>query len=328
MITRRTLLVSGVGVLAAPLAALAQPRRRVRRIGFLSGSSAAAANPGWLPAFRQGMADLRWEEGRDYVIDAHFAEGDLQALPALAANLVATQPDLLLAVGDSSTRLLAQATRTIPIVFVISPDPIRLGVAASLQRPGGNVTGMMSLAAELGAKRLQLLKEAFPRVAHVIVLYAPAEAAGPPQVKEIEEAAPRLGMRVTPVELRQAADVEPAIKRAITVGSQAVIVTQGFFMTTLRQAIADGALRYKIPAIFPAEEAADAGGLLSYAPSTRDNFRRAAGYVDKILKGAKPGELPIEQPVKFELVVNLKTAKTLGIRIPQSILVRADRVIE
>jgi putative ABC transport system substrate-binding protein len=308
------------------MTALAQPQRRVRRIGFLSGSTAASVI--WLPAFRQGMAELHWVEGRDYVIDARSAEGDSRAFADLAANLVATQPDVLIAVGDTSTRSLAKATRTIPIVFAISPDPIGSGFAASLKHPGGNVTGLMSLARELGAKRLQLLKEAIPRVAHVIVLYAPAEASGGQQLKEIEEAAPRLGIRVSSIELRQGSDVDPVIKRAAAVGGQAFIVTQGFVTTMHRQAITKSVLHHKVPAIFPQEEYADAGGLLSYGPSTRDNFRRAAGYVDRILKGAKPGELPIEQPVKFELVVNLKTARSLGIKIPQSILVRADRVIE
>ena len=326
MISRRQILITlGLGVVSAALPALAQ-ERRLRRIGFLGGGSVQAM-AGLLAAFRQGMAELRWVEGRDYAIDARYASGDSKAQADLAAELVATQPDLLLTTGDQAVHMLAQRTKTVPIVFAVGSDPVKLGVAASLPRPGGNATGLTTLARDLGAKRLQLLKEAFPGVAHVIVLFAP-DANGLPQVKEIEEAAPRLKMRVSKIELRQAADIEPAFKRSAALAAHAFIVTQGFLINTQRQAIADRLLRAKIPAIFPHEESAEAGGLMSYAPSSRDNYRRAASYVDKILKGAKPGELPIEQPVKFELIVNLKTAKAMGLSIPQSILLRADRVIE
>ncbi|MBI2958995.1 MAG: ABC transporter substrate-binding protein [Betaproteobacteria bacterium] len=273
------------------------------------------------------MAELRWTEGHDYAIDARYAKGVSQALAGLAAELLASQPDLLLTTADQVIGVLAQRTKTTPIVFTIGSDPVGLGVAASLARPGGNVTGLTTLARDLGAKRLQLLKEVFPRAAHAVVLFEPG-ALGFPQVKEIEEGAPHMKMRVTPIELRQAADIEPAFKRAAALGADAFIVTQGFVINTQRQAIADRLLRSKVPAIVPNEEFSEAGGLMSYAPSFRDNFRRAAGYVDKILKGAKPGDLPIEQPVKFELVLNLKTATAMGIPFPQSILLRADRVIE
>ena len=323
---RQMLGLSLAGLAALSLPALAQQERRVRRIGYLSGSS-AQANAGRLAAFRQGMAELRWVETRDFVIDARYANGVMQAMPDLAVDLIASKPDLLLASGEVGIRLFAQRTKTIPIVFAIGSDPVGLGVAASLPRPGGNLTGLTTLARDLGAKRLQLLKEAFPRVAHVVVLFAP-DVLGLPQVKEIEEAAPRLGIRVTPIELRQAADIEPAFKRGAALGAHAYVLTAGALIITQRQAIADRLLRSKVPAMFSSEEMAEEGGLMSYAPSYRDNFRRAAGYVDKILKGAKPGDLPIEQPIKFELVLNLKTAKAMGITFPQSIVVRADRVIE
>ena len=248
--------------------------------------------------------------------------------PGLAAEVVATRPDLLLTSGDGVIRLLTQRTKTIPIVFTIAQDPVGNALVASLQRPGGNATGLMSLASDLSAKRLQLLKEAFPRVAHVVLFFEPDNVGSVSQAKEIEQAAPRLGMRITPIGLRQPADIEPAFKRGAALGAQGYMVTASLLAVAQRQAIVDRSLRSKVPAIFENSQLVDAGGLMSYGPSWEDNFRRAAGYVDKILKGAKPGDLPIEQPVKFELVLNLKTAKAMGLRFPQSFLVRADRVIE
>ena len=325
---RRQLLRLAAGVIAAlSLPAFAQTGRRVRRIGYISGSSLQSSDAR-LTAFRLGMAELRWVEGRDYVIDARSANGVAQALPGLVAELVATQPDLLLTNADESVRLLAQATKTIPIVFATIQDPLGNPVVASLQRPGGNATGLTSLARDLGAKRLQLLKDAFPQVAHVALLFEANTAGSLSQAKEIEAAAPRLGMRVTPIGLRQAADIEAAFKRGAAFGAQGYIVTQGLFVTTQRQAIVDRSLRSRVPAIFSGDEFVDVGGLMSYAPSVKDNFRRAAAYVDKIFKGAKPGDLPVEQPVMFELVINMKTAKAMGLKFPQSFLVRADRVIE
>ena len=318
-----------LGLVCVSLAGWASPLRAQqtpgpRRIGFLIGAT-APASAGWIAAFRQGMAELRWVEGRDYVIDARYAGGVAQAPANLAAELVATQPDLLLTGGDTVILPLAQGTRTIPIVFALAGDPVGSGLATSLQRPGGNLTGLTSLARDLGAKRLQLLKEAFPRVGHAGVLFVATVRS---QVKELEAAATRLKMRVTPIELREAADIEPAFKRGASLGVQAYVVTTGPLINSQRQVIADHLLRAKVPAILASAEHAEAGGLMSYAPSYRDNFRRAAGYVDKILKGAKPGDLPIQQPTQFELVLNLKTARAMGITFPQSILARADRVIE
>ena len=324
---RQLLCLAAGGIAALSLPALAQPEKRVRRSGFF-GAGSLQNNAVNLAVFREGMAALRWVEGRDYVIDGRYANGVAQAGPGLAAELVATRPDLLLAPGEEAVRQLTQRTKTIPIVFAIAQDPVGDGFAQSLQRPGGNATGLTTLARDLGAKRLQLLKEAFPRVAHVVLLFEPAIIASLSQVKDIEEGAARLKIRVTPIGLRQAADIEPAFKRGAALGAQIYIVTQSPLIMTQRQAIVDRSLRSKVPAIFSDGRFVEAGGLMSYAPSFQDNFRRAAAYVDKILKGAKPGELPIEQPVKFELVVNLKTAKAMGITFPKSFLARADRVIE
>ncbi len=324
---RKLLAVLGAVALTAPLAAQTQRERRVRHIGYFSGST-VKSNAGWLAAFRQGMAELRWVEGRDYIIDARYANSVVQAAPGVAAELIATQPDLLLTSGDAGTRLLAERTKTIPIVFAIVQDPLAHGVVESLQRPGGNATGLTNLARDLGAKRLQLLKEAFPHITHVVLLFEPVNLGSLSPVTEIEKAAVQLKIRVTPIELRQAADIEPAFKRGSALGVHAYMMITGSLLTAQRQEIVDRTIRARLPAISPQNEFAEAGGLMSYGPLQHDNFRRAAAYVDKILKGAKPGELPIEQPTKFELVLNLKTAKALGITIPQSILVQATRVIE
>jgi len=329
MMTRRMVLIGlSVAPLLSALPSLAQQeQRRVRRIGFLSGET-AQTNAQRLALFRENMAELGWVEGRDYVFDARYGKGVSHAYALLAAELVAIRPDLLLTNGDEGVRALVQRTKAIPIVVVAAQDPVGSGYAASLQRPGGNVTGMASLARDLGAKRLQLLKDAFPRIAHVGVLFEPADVGGLPQVNEIKEAATRLGIRVTPIELRRAADIEPAFQRGAAVRVDAYMTTQSFLFANVRQAIVDGMLRPKVPALFASVLQAEGGGLMSYGPLWQDSVRRVAWYVDKILKGAKPGDLPIEQPSKFELVLNLKTAKAMGITFPQSILLRADRVIE
>jgi putative tryptophan/tyrosine transport system substrate-binding protein len=326
-VRRRHFLIAAVGLAALSLPAVAQQEKRVRRIGVF-GAGSLKSTASWLAAFRQGMAELRWVEGRDYVIEERYANGVAQAVPALAAELVALQPDLLLSPGDASARPLAQRTKTIPIVFAVAIDPVGNGLAASLPRPGGNATGLTSLGRDLAAKRLQLLKEAIPRVANVVLLFEPAEPGSAADVKEIEEAAARLGMRVTAIGLAKAEDIEPALRRGVALGAQAYIAAQGFLILSQRQAIADRLLRAKIPGMFPGDQFTEAGGLMSYSASFTDNFRRAATYVDKILKGAKPGDLPIEQPSKYELALNLKTAKAMGITFSQAFLVRADRVIE
>ena len=311
----------------ASLPALAQTGPRVRRIGYLALASADVNAP-WLAAFRAGMLELRWVEGRDYVIDARYANGVTQAAPGLVNELVATRPELLLTPADEGARLLAQRTKTIPIVFTIAQDPVGNGLAASLRSPGGNATGLTNIATELSAKRLQLLKEAFPRIVHVAVLFPPEELGGVSHLKEIERAALLLGMRVTPIELRQPADVEPAFKRATALGAQAYLIAGGGISSNQRQAIADRIIGLKAPSMFSGSQYVEAGGLISYGSSFTDNFRRAAAYVDKIFKGAKPGDLPIEQPTKFELVVNMKTAKAIGVTFPEAFMVRVERVIE
>jgi len=326
-VRRRQLLIAAIGLATPSLSALAQTERRVRKIGYLSQAS-ARVNAARLAAFRAGMLELRWVEGRDYSIDARYANGVTHALPSLAAELVATRPDLLLVAADENVRLLEKSTKTIPIVFVITEDPVGTGIAASLRRPGGNATGLTTLSAELSAKRLQLLKEAFPHVANIVLLFEPDNVGSVSQAKEIGEVASRLDVRITPIELRQPADIEPAFKRATAVGAQAYIVTTGGTIASQRREIADRINRLKTPAMFANSQYAEAGGLMSYGPSFTDNFRRAAAYVDKVFNGVNPGDIPIEQPTKFELIVNMKTAKATGLTFPESFLVQANRVIE
>lgn len=324
---RREVVLALLSIGAAPLAAIAQTERRVRRIGLLSLASAEVLATR-LAAFRAGMQELQWVEGRDYVIDARYNEGVAQAGPALADALVAARPDLLLTSASGGARLLLQRTKTIPIVVALAQDPVGNGLAASLRRPGGNVTGLTDMAAELSAKRLQMLKEAFPRVTHIAMLFEPDDAGSVLQAKEVEGAAPQLGLRVTLIELTKPADIEQAFKHATALGANAYMVATGGTANSQSRGIADRIIHRKAVSIFANSQSAEVGGLMSYATSFTDNFRRAATYVDKILKGAKPGDLAIEQPTRFELVVNLKTAKAIGVTFPPTLLLRADRVIE
>jgi putative ABC transport system substrate-binding protein len=325
-IRRRQFLIATAGLAVSSLPAFAQQEKHVRRIGYLSGSY-AQNNAVWLAAFREGMAALRWIEGRDYVLEDRYANGIAEVRARLGAELVATQPDLLLASGEQAVSELTQRTKTIPIVFAIVQDPVDSGFAASLQRPGGNITGLTTLASDLGAKQLQLLKEAFPRVANIILLFESTTLSSRSHAKNMEATAARLKMRLTPIGLRQVGEIEGAFKRGAALGAQAyVIYGSGIFSG--RQLLAELSLRSRVPSMFNQAEHVEAGGLMSYAPSYPDNFRRAAVYVDKIFKGAKPGDLPIEQPTRFELVLNLKTAKAMSINFPKTILFRADRVIE
>ena len=329
---RNLLIVLGTGALVNPLAGALtaqaqQPPAKPRRIGYLTLGS-AESNAHYLVGFRAGMAALQWVDGRDYVIEPRYANGVAQAVTALAVELVAQQPDLILTAGDGSLRALLQQTKTIPVVMGIAQDPVGSGLVASLRRPGGNATGLTSLAGGLGSKRMQILKDAFPRLAHIAVLYEPENPGGVAQWKEIEEAAKHLKLRATPHEVRQPADIAPAFKRGTAQGVQAWLIAQGGPQITHRKEIAERAIALKLPVMATNVETTEAGGLMSYGASVTDNFRRAAGYVDKIFKGAKPGELPMQQPVTFEFVVNLKTAKAIGITVPPIVMLQANRVIE
>ncbi len=326
---RRNLLIAlGAGAFANALATQAQQQpAKPRRIGYLTLGS-AESNARYLVAFRSGMTALKWVDGRDYVIEARYADGVALAAAGLAAELVGSQPDLLLASGEGSMRALLQQTKTIPIVAGIAQDPVGNGLVASLRRPGGNATGLSNLATGLAGKRLQLLKEAIPGVRHVAVLFEPGNLGSVSQWTESEAAAKHLGLRATAIGLKAPAEIESAFKRATSLKVQALLATVGGTMGILRNVIAERAIALKMPVMSADTAATEAGGLMSYGASGPDNFRRAAGYVDKIFKGAKPGELPIQQPVTFEFVVNLKTAKAIGVTVPPIVMLQAERVIE
>jgi putative tryptophan/tyrosine transport system substrate-binding protein len=314
-----------IACVCVSLPALAQ--RHALRIGYFSPSS-TQSNTEWLEAFRDGMRDLGRLEGRDYSLDTRYGNDDTAAFERLAGELIAARPRVLLTSGDVGAQLLHRMTRTIPIVFAIVVDPLANGLVKSLQRPGGNATGLTSLGRDLAAKRVQLFKEVFPRVSYVALLFEPQNMASLTQAKEIEQAATRLGVTVARIELRQLVDIDIAFKRGAALGVQAYFVPGGFLINNHNQAIVDQVLRARLPAMFAGTQHVEAGALMSYAPSLADNFRRAAGYVDKIIGGAKPSELPIEQPLKIELAINMKSARAMGMTIPQSVLLRADRVIE
>ena len=321
---------SGAAILVARLAAEAQQAAKIARIGYLSPN--LATSPHLRDAFLQGLRDLGYVEGRNVVIEYRDAEGKLERLPALAAELVALKVDVIFVAGGTRVTLAAmQATKTIPIVFTAAPDPVTDGLVTSLARPGGNVTGLSNLFEELGGKRLELLKQAVPGVDRVAVLWLPG-ALGERTEKEMltgaEVAARGLGVRLQFVEARGPEDFDRAFSDMTRARAGALTVLSTSMFVSERRRLVDLAAKNRLPAVYGSREFVDAGGLMSYGANQLDLFRRAATYVDKILKGAKPGDLPVEQPTKFELVINLKTAKALGLTIPQSVLAHADDLIQ
>lgn len=316
-----------LALLAAPLVADAQPSGRPHRIGFLAGGSPgpSAAN---VEQFRQGLRELGYIEGQNIVIEYRWAEGKPDRLPELAADLVRLKLDLIVAPVSTSARAAYEATRTIPIVMIGVGDPIALGLAGSLSRPGGNVTGTASYGPELVGKTLELLKEIVPDMKRVAVFWTPANPAHARSLKDLEEPARLLAIQVLAFKVVSADDFEGAFQTAATERAGAAwFFGEPMFMAH-RVRLATLALNARLPSMFLARQHVDAGGLMSYGPVFAQLYRRAATYVDKILKGAKPADLPVEQPTTFELVINLRTAKTLGLTIPPSVLARADVVIE
>ena len=313
----------------APLAAEAQQAGKIDRIGYLS-PSPAAANP-LSEAFRQGLRDLGYVEGRNVVIEYRSAEGKLERFPALAAELVALKVDVIVAPSTPAALAAKQATKTIPIVFTAVADPVASGLVTSLARPGGNVTGLSLLTPELVGKRLELLKQAVPGVSRVAVLWHPGalgERTEKDMLKATDVAAQALGVRPQFVEARGPEDFDRAFSEMTSARAGALTVLPSAMLFFERRRLVDLAAKSRLPTVFTWRESVDAGGLMAYGPNQADFNRRAATYVDKILKGAKPGDLPVEQPMKYELVINLKTAKALGLTIPQTLLQRADHVIQ
>ena len=311
-----------LSLLVAPLTVTAQPRRTVPRVGILT-PAAEASTPLW-EAFRQGLRDLGYVEGTNIVLEYRFAAGQNERLPALAAELVHLQVDLMVTNNPAGAQAAKDATETIPIVTATGGHH----VVASLARPGGNITGLTLMAPELASKRLELLKEALPHVSRVAVLQNAGNPVSPDELREVEAAARGLGLQLQSLAVWHLDELDSVFAVMTREGAEALIALADAVFWNHRTRVVALAAQHRLPAVFDAREFAEAGGLMTYGPSVPDSYRRAAVYVDKILKGTKPADLPVEQPVKFELVLNLKTAKALGMMMPPSLLLLADEVIK
>jgi putative tryptophan/tyrosine transport system substrate-binding protein len=327
--TRRRFLVAlGAGVVV-PRRALAQQQSRMARIGFLIlGTRQSVLVTGRYDAFVQGMRELGYTEGRNLVIEARFADGDAERLPALTGELVRLKPDVIVGGGAIVLRALQQATATIPIVAAVVVNPVGDGFAASLARPGGNITGMASMAVDLGPKHLDLLKAVLPRLSRVAVLVQSQNHGHPLQLKHLMSAAQKIDIQVLLAEATTALDIEREFAMIKQKRAEAVVIfADGLFVQESRL-IAAQALTHRLPSISPLREHPEAGGLMSYGANIVENYRRAAVFVDKILKGAKPGELPFEQPTHYQLVINRKTSLALQLTIPQTLLIQGAEVVQ
>jgi putative ABC transport system substrate-binding protein len=312
-------------LLTAPFAQAQQPAR-IPRIGILNPTSSSFFLPR-VEAFRQRLRELGYVEGKNILIEYRYAEGKFERLTDLAAELVQLKVDVIVTAGPG-VLAAKKASTTIPIVFGAASDPVGAGIVSSLARPGGNITGLSNIAQDLDGKRLELLKEAFPKVARVASLGQSVRGGNPYlRLTEMEAAAKALGVKLLPLRVRSLDDFEGAFARAKREGAQALITNSGPLINTQQRQVLDFAAKNRLPAMYHSPEFVEAGGLMSYAPNYADLFRRAADFVDKILKGARPADLPVEQPTKFEFLVNLKTAKQIGLTIPQKVLERADKVI-
>jgi len=328
-VQRRDFLIAATVLLAAPFGAEAQQAAKVARIGYLSHN--LAVNRHLQEAFRQGLRDLGYVEGRNIAIEFRDGEGKVERLPGLAAELVALKVDVIVTVSNTTALAAKQATRTVPIVFTAVADPVAAGIVNSLARPGGNATGLASLGSELVGKRLELLKQAVPGVSRVAVLWLPG-ALGERTEKDMragaDVASRALGVQLQFVEARSPEDFDRAFSDMNRARADGLTLLPSNMFLREHRRLVDLAAKNRLTAVYGSREFVDAGGLMSYGANQVELHRSAATYVDKILKGAKPADLPIEQPTKYELVINLKTAKALGVTIPQSLLLRADEVVE
>jgi ABC-type uncharacterized transport system substrate-binding protein len=318
-------LLATVLLTTAPVAEAQQPRN-VAQIGRLTPGSASTDTAN-IKAFREGLRNLGYIERQNINIEYRYGEGIDERFPNLVAELLHLKTDVLLTVGTPVTQIAQNATKTVPIVMVNVIDPVATGLVASLARPGGNVTGLSNLFSELGGKQLELFKEAFPSVSRAAVLWEPANAGNALWLREMKLAAEALQITLQPLEVRSPNDFEPAFSAIKRDRAGALIVLRNALTGAYRTRIIELAAKSRLPAMYPQSDHVDSGGLMSYGTNLVDLHRRAATYVDKILKGAKPADLPVEQPTKFELVINLKTAKQIGLTIPPNVLARADRVI-
>lgn len=326
--TRRRLLIGTLAALAAVPVARAQPSAKVPRIGYLALNTAGIVRPA-MAAFRRGMLELGWVDGQNIVVEVRLADGKAERLPALAVELVNSKVDVMVAASSASTRAAMDATTTIPIVMAASANAVGEGFISSLARPGGNVTGVTFLGgAEIAGKQLELLKEISPSASRIAVLANPRNLSHTAYLKEAATAARRLGVRTQTVEAGSPDQLEHAfVEIARDRASSVLVLTDSMFLGQ-RQRIVNLAAGSKLPALYSQREFADDGGLVAYGPNLVEMYRRSASYVDKILRGSAPGDLPVEQPTQFELVINLKTAKVLGLAIHRPLLLRADDVIE
>ena len=326
---REFITLLGGSAVAWPLAARAQQGERVRRIAVLMGTSEGDADQqARISALVRALADLGWREGSNIRIEYRWASGDAKRLQAHAAELTQSAPDVIFAQGTPATTALRRGTGTTPIVFVMVTDPIIDGLVASLARPGGNVTGFANYELTMGVKWLELLKEVSPGMTRVALLHNPDNRPLSAQVREIEAAASKFAVQVDAAPVRRRADIEPAIDEFARGANGGLVIINDFILTPHRELIAMLAARHRLPTIANLSANAASGALMSYAVDSSDLFRRAATYIDHILKGAKPADLPVQQPTKFELTINLKTARALGIEVPPTLLARADEVIE
>ena len=316
-----------VGLLSAPFVADAQQPAKVPRIGWLMyGSRPSGSLPALEETVLQGLRELGYVEGKNIAIEYRYAEGRPERLPDLAAERVRLKVDLIFVLGGDVSQVAKKATGTIPIVMGTSEDPVRAGLVASLPRPGGNITGVTWIFDEMAGKRLEMLKEAIPGISRVAALWNPIHADN--EFGEMRDSSRALGMQLQSLELRNAGELDGAFQAASKGRAEALVVVPSRLTAFLRGRILDLAAKSRLPVISGWREFAEAGGLLTYGPNRIEGSRRVAAYLDKILKGAKPADLPVEQPTRFELVINLKTAKTLGLTIPQSLLIGADQVIQ
>jgi len=325
MSEKKTFLLMTTFLLAGVLAEAQQPTK-TPRIGFLSANSRAAMSAR-AETFQQGLRELGYTDEKTIFIEHRYADRNFDRLPALAAELVHLNVNIIVTEGPTATHFARQATSTIPIVMAQDPDPVGTGAVASLARPGGNVTGLSSLRPELSGKRVDLLKEIVPRLSRLALLGTSSTPGNAQSIKETELAASNFGIRLQFLDVLERKDIEAAFRAAIKGRAEAMLVLASPFLLSDRAQLADLAVKNRLPAIYPSCDYVEAGGLMCYGTSIPELFRRAATYVDKILKGAKPADLPVEQPAKFELVVNLKTARQIGLVVPPNVLARADKVI-
>ena len=327
MIRKTSYLALCALLFALCVSAEAQQPKKVPRIGFLTTVSPSTISDR-VEAFRQGLRELGYVEGKNIVIEWRYAEGKADRLPGLAAELVRLKVEVIVTGGGASTRAAKTATSTIPIVMAQDPDPVGNGFVASLARPGGNITGLSALAPEINGKQLELLKEIVPKLSRVAVLGTSTRPGNAQSLNELELAAGTLKVKVQYLDVLSTKDIETAFRAATKGRAEAVLVLGGPVFNSNRTQIADLATKNRLPAIYERAEFIDAGGLVVYGASITEMYRRAATYVDKILKGTKPADLPVEQPIKFEFIISLKAAKQIGLTIPPNVLARADKVIK